>query len=215
MAVMRRTADLHRLPAGASLCSAAHTRYDGRVSPDYRIRTATPADIDALDAIERECFPPAEAATREALAARLQQYPDHFWLLEVPVDPHHAASHHTAPSPTTPHDMRIVSFVNGMTTDEPHLLDAMYDDATMHDPSGSWQMIFGVDTLPAFRRHGYAGTLLKRVIDDARKDGRSGVVLTCKDRLVHYYASFGFIDEGISESTHGDVIWHEMRVRFQ
>ena len=144
----------------ASLCSATHTRYDGRVSPDYRIRTATPADLDALDAIERECFPPAEAATREALAARLQQYPDHFWLLEVPVDPHHAASHPTVPSPTAPHDMRIVSFVNGMTTDEPHLLDVMYDNATMHDPHGMWQMIFGVDTLPAFRRHGYAGTLL-------------------------------------------------------
>ena len=41
-----------------------------------------------------------------------------------------------------------------------------------------------------------------------------GVVLTCKDRLVHYYAKFGFADEGVSASTHGDVVWHQMRLTF-
>lgn len=35
--------------------------------------------------------------------------------------------------------------------------------------------------------------------------------MTCKDHLVHYYAKFGFVDEGISTSEHGGVSWHEMR----
>ena len=32
--------------------------------------------------------------------------------------------------------------------------------------------------------------------------------------LVHYYAKFGFADEGVSASTHGDVVWHQMRLTF-
>ena len=56
--------------------------------------------------------------------------------------------------------------------------------------------------------------MLERVIADARAQGRRGCVLTCKDALVHYYARFGFVDEGISQSTHGGVVWHDMRLTF-
>ena len=99
-------------------------------------------------------------------------------------------------------------------TDEADLTDEMYERAEMHDEHGAWQMIFGVNTLPAYRNRGYAGRLLCRAIEDARQQGRKGLVLTCKDRLVHYYASFGFVDEGISDSTHGNVEWHQMRLCF-
>lgn len=84
----------------------------------------------------------------------------------------------------------------------------------MHDAHGAWQMIFGVNTLPDYRRHGYAGQLLERAIADARAQGRRGLVLTCKDRLVHYYAKFGFVSEGVSASTHGGVVWYQMRLTF-
>lgn len=49
---------------------------------------------------------------------------------------------------------------------------------------------------------------------DAKAQHRKGLVLTCKDKLIHYYASFGFVDEGISESVHGNVVWHQMRLTF-
>ena len=58
------------------------------------------------------------------------------------------------------------------------------------------------------------GMPVEQVIKAAKEQGRKGVVLTCKDKLVHYYAKFGFVDEGISGSTHGNVVWHQMRVRF-
>ena len=44
--------------------------------------------------------------------------------------------------------------------------------------------------------------------------GPQGLVLTCKDRLVHYYAGFGFVSEGVSGSTHGGVVWYQMRLTF-
>ena len=159
-----------------------------------KIRAATPADLEAVAAIEAACFPPAEAAGRASLAGRLDVYPGHFWLLEE--------------------EDQIVGFVNGMCTDAPDLADAMYDDPTLHQEDGAWQMIFGVDTLPAYRRQGCAARLLEHVLAQARAQGRKGVVLTCKDRLVHYYAKFGFVNEGVSQSTHGDVVWYQMRVTF-
>lgn len=158
------------------------------------IRTAQPADLPLLVQLERAGFPPAEAATPTQLEERLATYPDHFWLLFD--------------------GDRLVSLVDGMVTDEPHLTDAMYADASLHTEQGRWQMIFGVVTDPGYRRQGCAGQLLRRVIEDARAQGRCGVVLTCKDRLVHYYAGFGFVNEGVSASEHGGVQWFEMRLTF-
>lgn len=84
----------------------------------------------------------------------------------------------------------------------------------MHDPAGAWQMIFSVVTAPEARHTGAASALLRQVKADAKAAGRKGIVLTCKDRLLGFYAQFGFVDEGISGSTHGDVVWHQMRLRF-
>ena len=158
------------------------------------IRTATIADLDAITKIENECFPPEEAAPKEALADRLAHYPDHFWLLFD--------------------EDNMVGFVNGMVSNYVDLRDEMYQEAAKHQSKGSWQMIFGVDTLPAYRNQGCAAMLLERAIEDAKTQDRLGLVLTCKDQLIPYYAKFGFNDEGISDSKHGGARWHQMRLTF-
>ena len=108
----------------------------------------------------------------------------------------------------------IIAFVDGFVTNQKDLTDDMYEKAELHDENGDWQMIFGVNTIPEYRRNGYAGELIKRAVDDAKRQGRKGLVLTCKDKLVHYYAKFGFKDEGVSESIHGGVTWNQMRLTF-
>ena len=108
----------------------------------------------------------------------------------------------------------MIAFVDGMVTNQEDLTDEMYEKAEMHDEKGDWQMIFGVNTLPSYRKHGYAGELIKRAITDAKEQGRKGLVLTCKDRLLSYYARFGFKNEGVSESVHGNVVWNQMRLTF-
>ena len=75
-------------------------------------------------------------------------------------------------------------------------------------------MIFGVDTIPEYRRQGCAGRLLLHVIEEGREQKRSGLVLTCKEKLIPYYSKFGFVNEGVSESVHGNVIWYQMRLTF-
>ena len=161
---------------------------------EMQIRKATMDDLYAITKVEAECFPLAEAATESDFRNRLMSYPDHFWLLED--------------------GGKLVGFVNGMVTNEEHLADEMYKNADMHNEDGRWQMIFGVNTIPEYRRRGCAETLIKQAIYDSKNQGRQGLVLTCKENLVYYYAKFGFKDEGISKSEHGGVLWHEMRLVF-
>ena len=158
------------------------------------IRKGTLKDLEAIAAVEAACFPAAEAATAEEFAGRLQQYGNHFWLLWE--------------------GERLLAFVDGFCTDWPDLTDEMYADASLHRENGAWQMIFGVNTIPACRRQGYAGQLLQQAIADARAQGRKGLVLTCKEALVHYYAKFGCVNEGGSGSTPGGVVWYQMRLKF-
>ena len=101
-----------------------------------------------------------------------------------------------------------------MVTDEKDLLDELYADASRHDENGAWQMIFGLNTLPEYRRRGVAAALIETLCAAARAQGRRGVVLTCKEHLLPYYAKFGFCDEGLSASTHGGAVWHQMRRTF-
>lgn len=160
------------------------------------IRKATMNDLDAISEVESECFPAAEAATKEEFRERLESYADHFLLMFD--------------------GEKLAAFIDGFVTDEPDLTDQMYENATMHSESGKWQMIFGVNTLPEYRRRGLAGALINEMIAEARRQGRDGLVLTCKDRLVHYYAKFGFLNEGVSgKSTHGGAVWNQMRLTFR
>ena len=158
-----------------------------------QIRTAAPGDLAALAAVEAACFPPAEAASPAALADRLAAWPGHFLLLWD--------------------GDRLAGFVNGMPTDEPDLRDEMYENAALADEAGAWQMIFGVATHPDCRCRGYAGTLLRHAIQETRARGKAGLVLTCKEKLVPYYARFGFVSEGPSASQHGGAAWYQMRLR--
>ena len=171
-----------------------YTRKKKRGRICMEIRKGTLKDLEAIAAVEAACFPAAEAATAEEFAGRLQQYGDHFWLLWE--------------------GERLLAFVDGFCTDWPDLTDEMYADASLHRENGAWQMIFGVNTIPACRRQGYAGQLLQQAIADARAQGRKGLVLTCKEALVHYYAKFGFVNEGVSGSPHGGVVWYQMRLKF-
>lgn len=159
------------------------------------IRTAALQDLDMITSVEAECFPPAEAATKEEFEQRLTYYANHFWLMFE--------------------GEKLIAFVDGFVTDEPDLTDEMYAKAELHNEAGAWQMIFGVNTLPEYRRHGYAKELLLYAIRDARKHGRKGLVLTCKNALVDYYARLGFVCEGITDkSTHGGAEWNQMRLTF-
>ena len=159
------------------------------------IRTATEKDLDIISELEQLCFPIKEAATREIFKQRLKYYSNHFLLLFD--------------------NGKLISFIDGFVTDIKDLTDEMYDNASMNNENGKWQMIFGVNTLHEYRNKGYASLLIEEMIKEAKKQKRKGLVLTCKKHLIEFYSKFGFINEEISQSTHGEVEWYQMRLTFK
>lgn len=158
-------------------------------------RKANKHDGLVLSKLEESCFPANEAASLDSLTGRLEVYSDHFLLMQD--------------------GDRVIGMINGMCSNERDLQDVMYADASMHDEKGSWQMIFSVCVDPEYRKRGLGHILLKEFIRRVRtQTQRKGLVLTCHEHLVHWYAACGFKDEGICSSEHGGSVWHQMRLTF-
>ena len=159
------------------------------------IQHAVLSDLDAVTALEQQCFPAAEAASRKAFSIRLRCFPQCFWLAEK--------------------DGQLITMINGMTTDNRDLTDAMYENTELYAPDGAWLMLFGVATHPDQREHGAASRLLSHVIEHMKQQERRGIVLTCKETLLPFYGRFGFVSEGVSGSVHGGAVWYQMRLDFE
>lgn len=159
------------------------------------IRQALMTEGELLADIEAVCFPPAEAASREAVLERLETFPENFLVAE--------------------RDGKIVGFINGGTTDVPYLPDEFYHDVSLHKPEGAYQTVFGLNVLPEHRRQGIAEQLITAFLKLAKKREKKAVILTCKDHLVHYYERFGFVKYGKSDSCHGGATWYDMRCVFE
>ena len=52
------------------------------------------------------------------------------------------------------------------------------------------------------------------LIEDARKRGRKGLILTCKEGLIPFYEAFGYRNLGVSASVHGGAMWYDMVLEF-
>ncbi|MEN6567268.1 MAG: GNAT family N-acetyltransferase [Veillonellales bacterium] len=154
------------------------------------IRGVQPEDLDRVAAIEALCFPEAEAAPWESFKERIAAFPECFLVAEA--------------------DGVLIGFINGCVTDSPVIYDELFYTTAHHTPEGKNLTVFGLDVIPECRRQGIAAKLMNRFIQLARDTGRENVILTCKERLVHYYESFGYVNNGVSQSTHGGARWFDM-----
>ena len=154
------------------------------------IRQACIGDLDAITTVEASCFPEAEAATRISLEERIKTFSESFFVAEV--------------------DGNIIGFVNGGAINGDVIYDQLYHDSTLHIPNGDYQTIFGLDVISEYRNQGIAAQLMNYMIEVSKVAGRKGVILTCKDKLIHYYSKFGYINMGVSKSVHGGAKWYDM-----
>ncbi|MCY6957769.1 GNAT family N-acetyltransferase [Clostridium brassicae] len=161
---------------------------------DIRIRRVSIKDLDAVTGVEAICFPEAEAATKESFEQRIKTFPESFFVAEI--------------------DGKIIGFINGCIINETAIYDELYNDTTLHIPDGAYQTIFGIDVIPEYRNQGIAAKLMNHMIEVSKLEGRKGVILTCKEKLIHYYAKFGYVNKGISKSVHGGSTWYDMILVF-
>lgn len=161
---------------------------------DIQMRQASIKDLDAITKIESICFPKAEAASRESLENRIQTFKESFFVAEVKGE--------------------IIGFINGCVIDGTVIYDELYEDSSLHIPNGAYQTIFGLDVIPAYRNKGIAAHLMNHMIEVSKNRGRKGMILTCKEQLIHYYSKFGYKNKGVSESVHGGARWYDMILEF-
>lgn len=150
-------------------------------------------DLDGICEIERQAFPPAEAASRETYAYRLAHISDWFFVGEL--------------------NGEIVSAVVGRLTAKNVFSDDLYENIPIEE--GQYYAVLSVLTATTCRKKGFAGQLLEYGIGAAKEAGLAGVTLACKDHLIPYYEKFGFEPVGVSASAHGGAIWNDMRLDFE
>lgn len=157
------------------------------------IRSAKADDLDFLVSAEKACFTPAEAASREKFAARLKHFSEFIYIAQ--------------------NNGVRTGFICLLLSQNENLDDEMFENANSHDKNGVWAMILSLGVLPEFRHRQYATKLLNYAICKIKERHLKGVVLTCKEKLLNFYAQFGFINEGISSSEHAGEIWYQMRLK--
>jgi len=162
---------------------------------DLKIRTVQSSDLERVVEIESICFPPAEAASKEALKERLATFPDGFLVADL--------------------NGQLVGLINGAAINSPTIKDEMFSSMKYHIPDGDNLAIFGLDVLPEYQKRGIAAQLMQKYIDAAEKSGRKKILLTCKEQLIHYYEGFGFVNEEQSDSIHGGAKWYDMSKMIQ
>ncbi len=168
---------------------------NGEEKMKVKIRNARQNEGRELAEIEAICFPEKEAASEKEILARLAAFPKNFYVAAT-------------------QDGKLAGFINGCTTDQSVLRDELYHDVSLHRPDGAYQAVFGLNVLPQYRRQGIAEQLVKAFIQGAKESGKKGVILTCKEHMIHYYEKFGFVNYGIADSAHGGAVWYDMQLRF-
>ncbi|SFD74151.1 Predicted N-acetyltransferase YhbS [Sharpea azabuensis] len=155
-----------------------------------KIEQAKAEDLKDIANIEAICFPQTEACGYEEFVKRYEVFRENFLVARK--------------------DDQIVGFINGNETSQRYLPDCFYSDASLHDPKGIYMTVFGIDVLPTYQHQGIASMLMHAYIDLARKKGKEGIILTCKDRLLPFYESFGYKKLQDSLSSHGGAKWNDM-----
>lgn len=159
------------------------------------VRQVRAEDLSAITSLEACCFPKAEAASKKVLKERIEAFSTSFFVMEA--------------------EGEIIGMINGCVTDQICISDNLYEDTNCHKKDGSYQSIFGLDIHPCYRHKGYAKDLMYAYIEHAKREYRKGMILTCKQTLIHFYEQFGFLNMGVSNSVHGGVVWYDMLLNFE
>ena len=157
---------------------------------EINIRTVIPNDLDRCFAIETAAYGGEEAASREKIAKRINQYPQGFLVIEW--------------------QGQVCGFVNGGATFEVDLADEHFKDLQGHDPAGPNVVIMSVAVHPDAQGQGLASQCLRGFIEAMKVQTKTHIYLICQSSLVSWYESFGFAYLKPSESNHGGLSWHDM-----
>ncbi|PRC91847.1 GNAT family N-acetyltransferase [Solimicrobium silvestre] len=156
----------------------------------YHFRQVKAQDLQRCYDIESSAYEGDEAATREKIALRIDQYPQGFLVMEQAG--------------------KIVGFINSGCAHEVTMSDHEFKELIGHDPLSLNVVIMSVVVAPEHQGKGLATMLMHQFVQQTRDMGKKTIHLMCKERHVKLYGQLGFRYVRLSDSEHGGMAWHEM-----
>lgn len=153
-------------------------------------RTAVPADTDRCYEIETSAYEGDEAATREKIATRIEQYPQGFLVMEL--------------------EGEVIGFINSGCAYDVVMSDEAFKELVGHDAEAPNVVIMSVVIDPAHQGKGYATLMMRAFVKQMRELGKKTIHLMCRERHVELYKRMGYLYVQPSTSDHGGMAWHEM-----
>jgi len=153
-------------------------------------REVSMADLERCYSIESEAYEGDEAATREKIALRIQQYPEGFLGAEL--------------------NGELIGFINSGCAWNVVMSDEEFKELIGHDGAAPNVVIMSVVLDPACQGKGYAGLMMREFVNMMKEKGKKSIHLMCKTHHIELYKKFGYLYIKPSESDHGGMAWHEM-----
>lgn len=151
----------------------------------YELHNATIAEADAIEILEASSFPADEAASLDAIRARITEASQFFWTFRKVDSPD------------------IIGFVNGtcITTNKIH-----HESMSQHEATGRTLVIHSVTISANERRKGLGSIMLKKYTQQlAKNTSIDKILLLSKSDMLTFYVNCGFKLIGLSDVAHGQV----------
>lgn len=154
------------------------------------INPAQPQDLAQIMTIEKAGFTPAEAASEASMAERIRLIADTFLVAKQ--------------------GDTVRGYIVGPAFDQRYLTDALFEKSTPNNATDPYQTVLSLAVSPDYRQSGLGSQLLTALAQVARHQHRQAVTLTCLQRLVPFYERNGYVNEGVSASTHAGETWYNL-----
>ncbi|MGO4697048.1 GNAT family N-acetyltransferase [Paenibacillus sp. 2TAB26] len=157
---------------------------------EIELRLITEAELDAAIKLEQKCYSPEAAATMAGFQFRYKHYRSYFWSAWL--------------------GDQLVGITNGIRTSQTDCGDEMKgNQADFFEGNNFCILTIAVDA--HYRGRGIGTLLLRKLIEQCSSSHIETIILMCEEHLIPFYESEQFERRGVSASTHGGIVWHEMR----
>ena len=140
------------------------------------IRNVTMDDLNEVVELESDAFKMTKKQTEQDMIGRIENYPDTFLVAEE--------------------NGKVIGHIFGPAFDKRYIEDELYFKNHPNQKDDHYQMVLSLAVLPEYRKQGVATKLIDALAQEAIKQNRQAISLTCLPKLIKFYEKRGFHNEG-------------------
>ena len=140
------------------------------------IRRVTMDDLEEVVNLESAAFKMTKEQTRNDMIGRIENYPDTFLVAQE--------------------YGKVIGHIFCPAFNKRYIEDELYFNNHPNQKDDRYQMILSLAVLPAYCKQGIATKLIEALAQEARKQNRQAISLTCLPKLIKFYEKRGFHNEG-------------------